>query len=160
MHKRPQPVLSLLIKTQKNPKTEPTLRHASRLVHFHETVNIATRVFRAVADTQFNPWIYLVNILQYDSVRVVVLDNLREGMLTPDIYDPILNSLYRDVLAPYGVTALPCRVGDPDRKGKIEAGIGHAQKGCGSHAGQFRPNRIQQAAGLMPEGEEVVWPSW
>ena len=27
-----------------------------------------TRVFRAIADTQFNPWIYLVNNLQYDSV--------------------------------------------------------------------------------------------
>src|SRR5216684_2473778 len=33
-----------------------------------------------------------------------------------------------DVLAHYGVIALPCRVGDPDRKGKVEAGVGHAQK--------------------------------
>lgn len=62
------------------------------------------------------------------TVRVVVLDNLREGVLTPDVYDPILNPLYRDVLAHYGVVALPCRVGDPDRKGKVEAGVGHAQK--------------------------------
>jgi transposase len=62
------------------------------------------------------------------TVRVVVLDNLREGVLTPDIYDPTVNPLYRDVLAHYGVLALPCRVGDPDRKGKVEAGIGHTQK--------------------------------
>lgn len=62
------------------------------------------------------------------TVRVLVLDNLREGVLTPDIYDPTLNPLYRDVLAHYGVVALPCRVGDPDRKGKVEAGVGHAQK--------------------------------
>src|SRR5881628_683628 len=62
------------------------------------------------------------------TVQVVVLDNLREGVLTPDIYDPALNPLYRDVLAHYGVIALPCRVGDPDRKGKVEAGVGHAQK--------------------------------
>ena len=60
--------------------------------------------------------------------QIVVLDNLKEGVLTPDIYDPALNPLYRDVLAHYGVVALPCRVGDPDRKGKVEAGIGHAQK--------------------------------
>jgi len=59
---------------------------------------------------------------------VVILDNLREGVLRPDIYDPTLNPLYRDVLAHYGVTALPCRVGDPDRKGKVEAGIGHTQR--------------------------------
>ena len=52
------------------------------------------------------------------SVRVVVLDNLKEGVLTPDIYDPTLNPLYRDVLAHYGAVALPCRVGDPDRKGE------------------------------------------
>ena len=62
------------------------------------------------------------------TVRVIVLDNLREGVLTPDVYDPTLNPLYRDVLAHYGVVALPCRIGDPDRKGKVEAGIGHTQK--------------------------------
>jgi len=60
--------------------------------------------------------------------RVVVLDNLGEGVLAPDIYDPTLNPLYRDMLAHYGVVALPCRVGDPDRKGKVEAGVGHAKK--------------------------------
>jgi transposase len=61
------------------------------------------------------------------STLVVVLDNLREGVLSPDIYDPRLNPLYRDVLAHYGVTALPCKVRDPDRKGKVESGVNHAQ---------------------------------
>ena len=49
-------------------------------------------------------------------------------MLTPDVYDATLNPLYRDVLAHYGVTALPCRVGHPDRKGKVESAIGHTQR--------------------------------
>src|SRR5882672_3921783 len=62
------------------------------------------------------------------TVRIIVLDNLREGVLTPDVYDPALNPLYRDVLAHYGVTALPCRVRDPDRKGKVESAVGHAQR--------------------------------
>jgi transposase len=62
------------------------------------------------------------------STRVIVLDNLREGVLSPDIYDPRLNPLYRDVLAHYGVTALPCKVRDPDRKGKVESGVGHAKR--------------------------------
>ena len=60
--------------------------------------------------------------------RVVVLDNLREGVLAADIYEPTLNPLYRDVLSHYGVVAMPCRVRDPDRKGKVESGVGHAQK--------------------------------
>lgn len=59
--------------------------------------------------------------------RTVVLDNLGEGVLKPDIYDPVLNPLYRDVLAHYGAVALPCRVADPDRKGKVERGVGHAK---------------------------------
>ena len=60
--------------------------------------------------------------------RVVVLDNLKEGVLVPDIYDPTLNPLYRDALAHYEVTALTCRIQDPDRKGKVESGVGHAKK--------------------------------
>jgi transposase len=62
------------------------------------------------------------------TVRTVVLDNLKEGVLTPDIHDPALNPLYRDVLAHYGVVALPCRVRHPDRKGKVESSVGHTQR--------------------------------
>jgi transposase len=62
------------------------------------------------------------------ATRVVVLDNLREGVLVPDVYDPTLNPLYRDVLAHYGAVAMPCRVRDADRKGKVESAVGHAQK--------------------------------
>ena len=60
--------------------------------------------------------------------RIIILDNLREGVIAPDVYDAQLNPLYRDVLAHYGVVALPCRVRDPDRKGKVESGIGHTQR--------------------------------
>jgi transposase len=61
------------------------------------------------------------------AVRVIVLDNLREGVLTPDLYDPSVNPLYRDMLAHYGAVALPCRVRHADRKGKVESAVGHAQ---------------------------------
>jgi hypothetical protein len=60
--------------------------------------------------------------------RATVLDNLKEGVLQPDVYDPALNPLYRDMLAHYGVTALPCRVRHPNRKGKVESDVGHAQQ--------------------------------
>jgi len=59
--------------------------------------------------------------------RVIVMDNLREGVLTPDIYDPTINPLYRDVLQHYNIVPLPCRVADPDRKGKVERSVGHAK---------------------------------
>jgi transposase len=60
--------------------------------------------------------------------RTIVLDNLREGVLTPDVYDATLNPLYQALLRHYGVVALPARVRDPDRKGKVESSIGFAQK--------------------------------
>lgn len=60
--------------------------------------------------------------------RIVVLDNLKEGVLKPDIYDPELNPLYRDMLAHYGAVALPCRVRHPDRKGKVESAVGHTKR--------------------------------
>jgi transposase len=41
------------------------------------------------------------------TTRIVVLDNLREGVITPDFYDPALNPLYRDLLAHYGAVAMP-----------------------------------------------------
>jgi len=60
--------------------------------------------------------------------KTVVLDNLKEGVLKPDIYEPALNPLYRDVLKHYGVVALPCRIRHPNRKGKVESSIGHTQR--------------------------------
>lgn len=60
--------------------------------------------------------------------EIVVPDNLKEGVLTPDIYDPSLNPLYRDVHAHCGVVALSCRLRDPDREGTVEAGVGRAQR--------------------------------
>ena len=59
--------------------------------------------------------------------RVLVLDNLREGVLKPDVYDPTINPVYRDMLAHYQAFALPCRIQDPDRKGKVESSVNHAQ---------------------------------
>lgn len=57
----------------------------------------------------------------------VVLDNLREGVLTPDLYEPELNRLYAMVLQHYGVVADPARVRDPNRKGAVESAIQHTQ---------------------------------
>jgi len=60
--------------------------------------------------------------------RLIVLDNLKEGVAVPDLYDPTVNPLFRDVLTHYGVAALPCRIQDPDRKGKVESGIGYTKR--------------------------------
>ena len=61
------------------------------------------------------------------SCRYVVLDNLKEGVLKPDLYEPELNPVYAAALAHYGVVADPARVRDPNRKGSVENAIGHTQ---------------------------------
>jgi transposase len=85
------------------------------------------------------------------ATRIVVLDNLREGVLIPDIYDPALNPLYRDVLAHYGAVAMPCRIQDPDRKGKVESGVGHAQK---TPLKGLRFESLQEAQAYLDRWEE------
>jgi len=59
--------------------------------------------------------------------QYVVLDNLKEGVIKPDLYEPVLNPVYAAMLAHYGVVAQPCRVRDPDRKGTVENAIQHTQ---------------------------------
>ena len=61
------------------------------------------------------------------STRYVVLDNLREGVIGPDLYEPELNAVYAALLAHHGVVADVCRVGDPNRKGTVESAIQHTQ---------------------------------
>ena len=59
--------------------------------------------------------------------QYVTLDNLKEGVIKPDIYDPELNTLYAAVLEHYGVTADPARVRDSNRKGTVENAVKHTQ---------------------------------
>ncbi|PUE45348.1 transposase [Limnohabitans sp. 2KL-51] len=59
--------------------------------------------------------------------QYVVLDNLKEGVQRPDLYEPELNLVYAAMLEHYGVVADPARVRDPNRKGTVEHAIGHTQ---------------------------------
>ena len=61
------------------------------------------------------------------AVSYAVLDNLKEGVISPDLYEPEINRLYAAMLAHYGVIADPARVRDPNRKGTVENAIQHTQ---------------------------------
>jgi transposase len=50
----------------------------------------------------------------------IVLDNLKSGVLKPDIYDPVFNRSYQDMAIHYGCFLDPCRPGEPKHKGKVE----------------------------------------
>lgn len=98
---------------------------------FIMTLRYSRRSFRRVvwtssqqtwAQLHEQAWRYFGGVSRY-----VVLDNLKEGVLKPDLYEPELNALYRAVLSHYGAVADPARVRDPNRKGCVENAIQHTQ---------------------------------
>lgn len=98
---------------------------------FIMTLRYSRRSFRRVvwkssqetwAQLHEQAWRYFGGCTSY-----VVLDNLKEGVIKPDLYEPELNAVYAAVLAHYGVIADPARVRDPNRKGTVENAIQHTQ---------------------------------
>ena len=53
----------------------------------------------------------------------IVLDNLKAGVIKPDIYDPTLNETYSELSRFYGFTIDPAKVYKPEHKGKVERSI-------------------------------------
>jgi transposase len=55
--------------------------------------------------------------------KVVKIDNLKAAILEANFYQPIYQSLYKTYSEYYGFEIMPCRVRQPQEKGKVEAGI-------------------------------------
>jgi len=53
----------------------------------------------------------------------LVLDNLKSGVIKPDLYDPQFNRSYREMAEYYDCFLDPCRVADPKGKGKVERDV-------------------------------------
>ena len=112
----------------------PTRDHAGRYKRpylFVMTLKYSGKSFRRVvwktdqqtwASLHEQAWRAFGGVTKY-----VVLDNLKEGVIRPDIYAPELNPVYSAMLAHYRAVADPCRVRDPDRKGSVENAIQHTQ---------------------------------
>lgn len=71
------------------------------------------------------------------SVKVIVIDNLKSGVVKPDLYDPELNPKLRDFASYYNCCILPSRVRTPRHKGKVESGIKYVQNNA-LHGKRFR----------------------
>jgi transposase len=52
--------------------------------------------------------------------RRIVLDNLKDGVVKPDLYDPKLNRSYAELAAHYGFLVDPARLGHPKDKSRVE----------------------------------------
>jgi transposase len=55
--------------------------------------------------------------------RAIVPDNLKSGVIKPDIYEPELNALYSDFAEYYRTTVLPARARKPKDKAPVENAV-------------------------------------
>lgn len=53
----------------------------------------------------------------------VKIDNLKAAILESNFYEPVFQRLYKDFADYYGFESIPCRVYQPNDKGKVESGI-------------------------------------
>ena len=55
--------------------------------------------------------------------KTLSLDNLKAGVIKPDLYEPRINRSYNEMGMHYGVFINPCRPGKPKDKGKVERDV-------------------------------------
>jgi hypothetical protein len=58
----------------------------------------------------------------------VKIDNLKAAILKANFYEPIYQKLYKDFAQHYGFRPHPCRVREPNDKGKVESGIKYVKR--------------------------------
>ena len=67
------------------------------------------------------------NVKMFDyfggTTQIISIDNLKSGVVKPDLYDPKINRLYREFAEHYNVFIDPCRIRSPKDKGKVERDV-------------------------------------
>ena len=64
----------------------------------------------------------------YGLTKFISIDNLKAGVIKPDLYDPRLNQAYAEFAEHYGTFINPCRVATPTDKGKVERSVPQARE--------------------------------
>ncbi len=100
--------------------------HVFRIVLSHSRKGYSEAVYRQTAEEFIrcleNAFAHFGGVPQ-----VLVPDNLKAGVLTPDWFDPVLNPKLRSFADHYGLALLPTRPRMARHKGKIESGIGYVK---------------------------------
>lgn len=81
-----------------------------RFVRFVERQDLATWIDCHVRAFEF-----------FDGVpQTILLDNLKAGVVRPDLYDPTINRAYAELERHYSFAVDPAKVATPEHKGKVE----------------------------------------
>jgi transposase len=79
--------------------------------------------------------------------RQIRVDNLKTGVLRPDVYDPLVNRAYGELAEHYGVLLDPCRVRKPKDKPRVERAMPYARDSFWSGR-EFTALPAMRAAGV------------
>lgn len=82
--------------------------------------------YEVVFDQKIATWIQChINAFNYfgGAAKFVKLDNLKSGVIDSNFYEPIFQKEYKRMAEHYGLLLSPCRVYQPQEKGKVESGI-------------------------------------
>ncbi len=82
--------------------------------------------YEVVFNQKVSTWVKChINAFNYFTgvPRVVKLDNLKAGILKAEFYEPIFQKDYKRLSDHYNFLLSPCRVYQPQEKGKVESGI-------------------------------------
>ena len=91
-----------------------TLSHSRyRFVRFVFSQNVATWI-----DCHIRAFEFFGGVPE-----VIIIDNLKSGIIKPDLYDPLINRAYGELERHYGFIVDPARVRTPEHKGKVERSI-------------------------------------
>lgn len=81
--------------------------------------------------------------------KTIVIDNLKAGIIKPDLYDPRLNRTYNEMAEYYECFIDPCRVARPKDKGKAERDIQTVRE-------QFKKLIALNPSFLLAEGNDAI----
>jgi hypothetical protein len=81
--------------------------------------------------------------------RRIVPDNLKAGVVKPDLYDPLINRAFGEFAAHYGCLVDPARVQKPRDKGSVERHVPYARDSFfAGRSGEFESLAAMQADAL------------
>jgi len=104
------------------------LTHKSRVVHaFIATLSFSRLKYVEFVFTQDQKSFVASHQRMFEFFGAVpkrlVIDNLKSGVLKPDLYDPKFNRLYQELAEHYGFFIASARVRHPQDKGKVERAV-------------------------------------
>jgi hypothetical protein len=106
---------------------DPELGRRRKIYAFIGTLGFSRHKFVDIVFSQNKESFVASNVRMFEFFGGVTesirLDNLKSGVIKPDLYDPVLNPAYREFGLHYDTFIDPCRPGSPKDKGKVERDV-------------------------------------